>query len=189
VVVAPLVRCNAAGQVGFLGEPERINVLLLRARDGIILIGSASTLLRARSATARKLWGGVLGELKARGAVLQGLPAVCKRHGRPAAVQLDNPSAFLAAVPHGGCTEPCDQTLPCGHKCPLRCHALDSVHARIACIETVSSFCDAGHLLLHRCGAQPGPCQACQAVKAIRCEERQKLRELVSGKAPAGVGL
>ncbi|KAL6759021.1 P-loop containing nucleoside triphosphate hydrolase protein, partial [Haematococcus lacustris] len=37
IVVASLVRSNSAGKVGFLKEPERINVLLSRARHGMIL--------------------------------------------------------------------------------------------------------------------------------------------------------
>jgi superfamily I DNA and/or RNA helicase len=44
VVIASLVRSNDSGSVGFLKEPERINVLLSRARHGLVLIGNSNTL-------------------------------------------------------------------------------------------------------------------------------------------------
>ncbi len=59
VVIASLVRCNDAGSVGFLKERQRINVLLSRARQGLIIIGSAATLQGAKNADARKHWGKV----------------------------------------------------------------------------------------------------------------------------------
>ncbi|KAL6759018.1 P-loop containing nucleoside triphosphate hydrolase protein, partial [Haematococcus lacustris] len=60
IVVASLVRSNSAGKVGFLKEPERINVLLSRARHGMILIGNADTLRNASSSAAKSHWGRVL---------------------------------------------------------------------------------------------------------------------------------
>jgi hypothetical protein len=38
VVLISLVRCNDAGSIGFLKEPERVNVLLSRARHGMIIV-------------------------------------------------------------------------------------------------------------------------------------------------------
>jgi hypothetical protein len=69
VVVASLVRSNSKGTVGFLREPERINVLLSRARDGLILIGNSTTLRNASSAAARKHWSVVLDQLEASGSL------------------------------------------------------------------------------------------------------------------------
>ena len=43
-IITSLVRSNSAGRIGFLSEPERLNVLLSRARNGHIFIGSKDTL-------------------------------------------------------------------------------------------------------------------------------------------------
>lgn len=40
IIIASLVRSNAAGKIGFLYEPQRVNVLLSRARDALILVGN-----------------------------------------------------------------------------------------------------------------------------------------------------
>ncbi len=114
MVVASLVRSNAAGSVGFLREPERINVLLSRARHGMVLIGNSHTLRNAKSVEARRHWGVVLEKLEAGGAVAPGFPAVCVNHGT--LVSLATPGAFAVGSPHGGCSRPCDHVLPCGHR-------------------------------------------------------------------------
>ena len=146
-MIASLVRCNDAGNVGFLREPERINVLLSRARHGLILIGSASTLRNAKSAEARRHWGKVLGLLEQRSSVLTGFPAQCQMHGT--VTMLDSPEAFEKHAPQGGCNRPCDETMPCGHKCTLPCHAYDRGHLKVKCPELVYEFCSASppHLI------------------------------------------
>lgn len=40
IVIVSLTRSNAAGKIGFLSEAQRVNVLLSRARDGLILVGN-----------------------------------------------------------------------------------------------------------------------------------------------------
>lgn len=147
VVVASLVRCNDRGSVGFLREPERINVLLSRARHGMFIIGSAGTLRRASSADARRHWGKVLGILDGRASVLRGLPACCQQHGTLSL--LTSPEDFSKHAPQGGCRLPCGKTMSCGHICPLHCHSYDLGHERVACRVLVHEFCSADppHLL------------------------------------------
>ena len=65
IVVASLVRCNDHGQIGFLKEPQRANVLLSRARIGMILIGSANT-IRA-SVKGQETWLPLFDHLQAKG--------------------------------------------------------------------------------------------------------------------------
>ena len=45
IVIVSLVRSTAHGKIGFLNEAQRVNVLLSRARDGLILVGNPKCLL------------------------------------------------------------------------------------------------------------------------------------------------
>jgi hypothetical protein len=148
VVVASLVRSNLHGSVGFLREPERINVLLSRARHGLILIGNAEFLLNAKSYAAREHWGRLLGTLRDSKSIVSGLPAQCQVHGTRAS--LSSPAAFLEHTPQGGCHMPCGQKMPCGHTCPLRCHPADQAHERVLCSQLVYTYCSEGHLTSRR---------------------------------------
>jgi hypothetical protein len=148
VVIASLVRSNDDGAVGFMREPERIDVLNSRARLGFILIGNSNTFRRSKNAEARKHWGEVLEKLEHTGSLLTGLPAQCQQHGTR--VLLDSPQAFTEKSPSGGCCLPCDEKLPCGHICHLRCHAYDRSHEHIMCTEPQYDFCGEGHLVVRK---------------------------------------
>ena len=43
-VIISLVRSNATGEIGFLGDTRRINVALTRARRKLIVIGDSATI-------------------------------------------------------------------------------------------------------------------------------------------------
>jgi hypothetical protein len=179
VVVASLVRSNSAGKVGFLREPERINVLMSRARCGMILIGNSHTLRSASSLAARKHWGVVLSQLEARGCIVPGLPGVCQIHQRSLLPLLDGLTAFNERAPDGGCLQPCNALLPCGHLCPLSCHAYDREHKLIQCREMVMTRCDQGHLITKRCGARDPPCPTCVEIRRVRRAALESLEKLV----------
>jgi helicase required for RNAi-mediated heterochromatin assembly 1 len=75
---------------------------------------------------------------------------------------------------------PCGETLPCGHKCPLRCHPYDSGHARVRCQESVPSFCQQGHLTIRKCSDPADkPCSTCTKLAEIRDKARQARMEQV----------
>lgn len=179
LVVASLVRCNSKGSVGFLREPERINVLMSRARQGLILIGSAHTLLHASSTAAREHWGVVLQQLQAAGQIYTGLPAVCQQHSFRLPM-LDSAAAFLQHSPDGGCKEPCMAKLACGHTCKLRCHAYDRSHEHIKCEEPVYDLCSAGHLTTRQCSDDKSVCSTCIEIRQMEESARQEQLRLVS---------
>ena len=43
IFIASLTRSNDNGDIGFMAAPQRLNCLLSRARDGLIIIGNAGT--------------------------------------------------------------------------------------------------------------------------------------------------
>lgn len=173
LVIASLVRCNSKGSVGFLREPERINVLMSRAREGLILIGSSHTLLNASSTSARKHWGEVLQRLQADGRIYPGLPAICQQHSFKLPM-LDSAAAFSEHAPDGGCNRPCLAKLPCGHTCKLRCHAYDVDHQRVRCEEPVYELCSQGHLTTRLCSQEVGVCSTCLEIRRLQDEERRE---------------
>jgi hypothetical protein len=180
IVVASLVRCNSSGKVGFLREPERINVLMSRARQGLILIGSSHTLLHASDPAARKHWGVVLQQLQAAGHIYPGLPAVCQQHSFKLPL-LSSAAAFLEHAPDGGCNRPCMAVLPCGHTCKLRCHAFHRDHSRVKCEELVFDLCSEGHLTTRLCSDTKSVCSTCDDIRRLQEKERKEQQKLVSG--------
>lgn len=56
VVVFSAVRASTRGGVGFLADTRRLNVALTRAKRGLVVVGSASTLQRDRVWRAWLQW-------------------------------------------------------------------------------------------------------------------------------------
>ena len=187
VVVASLVRSNPERKIGHLQEPERVNVLLSRARHGMILLGNAKTLMnaRVRPGAPKDLWKNILKTLQTDGSLLAGLPLVCQNHPQQASTA-NTPGAFAKCAPDGGCTRPCDVALSCGHKCRLRCHSYDPDHTRkmVLCEQPVNDRCEKGHVIARPCyysgldskarAAMEVECKACEAEAA----ERQRLKKI-----------
>ena len=102
-MVASLTRSNKSNAIGFMDSPERLNVLLSRARDGLILIGNSQTFLRSRKGGT--LWRQLFTLLEKGQYIYQGFPIKCERHPERVIV-LKRAVDFDKLCPDGGCTEP-----------------------------------------------------------------------------------
>ena len=129
IILLSLVRCNDAGNIGFLHDEGRVTVLLSRARDGLIILGNRETLTSSRKGAA--LWNGIFHNLDAHNQVFEGLPIKCMLHDTPEL--LTTVESFDRCSPNGGCSANCGVQLACGHMCPKRCHYLDRDHRNTTC--------------------------------------------------------
>lgn len=85
-----------------MSSPQRLNVLLSRARDALIIIGNAETFVNSRKGGA--LWSRLIDLLKWDGHLYEGLPVRCERH-RDKFALLCKPEEFDRECPDGGCRE------------------------------------------------------------------------------------
>ncbi|MCJ1382149.1 hypothetical protein MMC17_005261 [Xylographa soralifera] len=169
IVVISLTRSNDRHDIGFMSSPERLNVLLSRARNALILIGNPTTFLKSRK--GQDLWRRFFSLLKQGSHVYEGFPVKCERHPDRTSI-LRDPKDF-ELCPDGGCNEPCNVTLQCDvHTCPQRCHQLFD-HSKMACQQIVKAKCPTGHVLAWKCSAsKPVPCRTCEN------EKREKERKI-----------
>lgn len=86
-----------------MAAPERLNVLLSRARNVLILVGNSETFVSSRK--GKKCWKPLIDQLKADGHLYDGLPVKCEQHPQKTAI-LQKPEDFDREVPDGGCSEP-----------------------------------------------------------------------------------
>jgi hypothetical protein len=86
-----------------MSSPQRVNVLLSRARDALIMIGNADTFMGSRK--GKEVWVPLMDQLKREGHVYEGFPVQCEKHlDRKALITSGN--AFETLCPDGGCSEP-----------------------------------------------------------------------------------
>ncbi|KAI0129728.1 hypothetical protein BJ170DRAFT_578563 [Xylariales sp. AK1849] len=126
VVVVSLVRSNEQDKCGFLSTPNRINVLLSRARHGMYLIGNSKTYGHV------PMWAKVLKILHDHENVGTQLELQCARHP-DACMLVSRADHFLQFAPEGGCMLRCDRRLSCGHSCINRCHS-EVLHNAVKCL-------------------------------------------------------
>jgi len=157
IVIASLVRGNADHNIGFLREPERVNVLLSRARVCELIIGNRATLEGARGSNAPlrggQLWRKILGHLDSCGNVFCGLPVICQSHSKEAV--LHTAKEIAENCPDGGCLQRCAQLLECGHPCTKQCHVGPCVKCSVLCRDK----CPRGHSIVRECSDGPPKCQ------------------------------
>lgn len=157
IIIISLVRSNPENNIGFLKEPERVNVMLSRAKICEIIIGNSETLTQSRGGS---LWQKILNHLKCCGSFLEGLPVQCQTHPEERQC-LKTPEDFAKHCSDGGCTKICGNDLECGHKCTARCHGATGTCSTL-CRVGVDTVC-AGkikHPLKMRCGGKLPKCEA-----------------------------
>ncbi|KAI6121074.1 hypothetical protein F5141DRAFT_1200869 [Pisolithus sp. B1] len=166
-----------SNSIGFMDSPERLNVLISRARNGLILIGNSATFERSKK--GGKLWTDFLDLMRKGGYVFGGFPVKCEKHPDKRRV-MEQPEDFDAYAPDGGCTEPCGILLKCNvHPCALKCHPLrtapnqPNIHATMLCKALLRDKCSAGtHTVTWQCHAgRPSNCRHCK-------EEMKRLEQL-----------
>jgi len=206
IVIASLVRSNTDGKLGFLGKADaeqRVNVLCTRARCGLILIGNSSCLAKS------PLWDRLLGFLRERGSVYDGLPVKCQSHGAlvdPSTLQ--SPCKLEQLVTRGaGCASRCDTVLDCGHPCPFHCHPFSHNQVRCPhlvptrcranahhinricceqsppdCCVVVVDQCEHAHPVVRKCFETCTRCRMCEVLKTGEAEESKLAAEFTQGK-------
>lgn len=102
-MIGSLTRSNDNGDIGFMSAPERLNVLLSRARISLILIGNADTFMTSRR--GKDTWMPLLEQLKDQKHMYDGLPVRCEQHPQKLRI-IQNVRDFDTECPDGGCAEP-----------------------------------------------------------------------------------
>jgi AAA domain len=103
IVLVSMTRSNKQHDIGFMAAPERLNVLLSRARDGLIMIGNSETFINARK--GKEVWRKLFDHLKQNDHVFEGFPVKCEKHPDRFGL-LSSAEDFETHCPDGGCNEP-----------------------------------------------------------------------------------
>ena len=103
IVVVSLTRSNENSNIGFMDAPERLNVLLSRARNALIMIGNSQTFIRSRK--GNQTWTQLFAMLENGGHIYKGYPLKCEKHPERTTIMC-NPVDFDAECPDGGCKQP-----------------------------------------------------------------------------------
>ncbi|KAJ3930107.1 MAG: P-loop containing nucleoside triphosphate hydrolase protein [Lentinula lateritia] len=169
IIITSLTRSNTNHDIGFMSAPERLNVLLSRARNGLIMIGNADTFTNARRGS--ELWTKFFGLLKRDRHIYEGFPIKCERHPDRMSL-LREAIDFDMKTPDGGCLEDCGTMLKCGlHCCPSKCHQLAD-HSKMACEAIVQFKCPKNHNQRYKCSE--GPLLSCKKCDQEADEVKRK---------------
>lgn len=102
IVIVSLTRSNSTGDIGFLSARERLNVLLSRARNCIIMLGNMETFMHSKK--GHETWVPFFTSLKLKNYLYDGLPVRCVNHPDRKSL-LKKPSDFDQCCPDGGCAK------------------------------------------------------------------------------------
>ncbi|KAL4424087.1 hypothetical protein ABPG75_001388 [Micractinium tetrahymenae] len=158
IIILSLVRSNPNNVIGFLKLPNRVNVLLSRARQGMYIIANHACLLGSRNAG---IWPKVVEMLDGDGLVGPTLQLACQKHPEHQTT-IAHWRDFALHASDGGCHLSCDQRLGCGHACPRqagKCHSNDPGHRLARCMKPCLRMHEGcGHPCARLCWQECGPC-------------------------------
>ncbi|KAI8979973.1 RNA helicase [Pilobolus umbonatus] len=181
IIILSLVRSNSSGQIGFLKVANRVCVGLSRAKHGMYILGNAS-LLCEKSV----LWNEIVANIEDHSDKMIGSKLVLKCSRHCATTKIQWPVDF-SEVEEGGCTLPCNETLPCGHKCELKCHPYD--HEEVLCRRPCEKELPCRHPCTGKCFENCRECQfivsaklPCQHIITDMCHKIRKAAINPAGK-------
>lgn len=167
IVLLSLVRSNLQGKVGFLNISNRVCVALSRARMGLYCICNSAMLGQVN------LWSNIFCTLRQKNQIGNALTLCCQNHPNRR-VKASCAEDFKQA-PEGGCTQPCEFRLDCGHVCASVCHPYDPEHQKYKCVKQCQEIlCDLGHKCPFVCH-RPCPEECTVKVEKIipQCQHKQ----------------
>ncbi|KAH7098469.1 P-loop containing nucleoside triphosphate hydrolase protein, partial [Auriculariales sp. MPI-PUGE-AT-0066] len=170
IVIISLTRSNSRNDIGFMFSPERLNVLLSRARNACIIIGNTDTFRNSRK--GGDLWTKLFDFMSNKGNIYNGLPVRCERH--PVRLGYSANLKTLTKVAGWWMPTACGVLLSCGqHQCPSKCHWI-SDHSKMACEIKLTYICQFGHKKLYMCSN--GPPQTCSECEKEAKEEKERIK-------------
>jgi hypothetical protein len=189
IILVSLVRSSITqggdvrGTIGFLKTPNRINVLMSRAKHGLYLVGHGA-LLRQKS----PLWATIIEKMVEDGSFADGLPIHCQKHPDDHRV-IKNATDFQTLAPNGGCLRPCGLRLPqCGHVCRMLCHTDRASHTTIYCLQPCLRLHDGcGHACPKPCGDDCGKCEVVVGSITLPCGHTYQNAKCWESKKPQKV--
>ncbi|OQR68517.1 NFX1-type zinc finger-containing protein 1-like [Tropilaelaps mercedesae] len=160
IVIVSFVRSNMHDTIGFLKTLNRLCVAFSRARHGLFCVGNLAMI-----ASKQKKFENILESIKA--SVHDHLKLRCDKHKR--VTKIKDPDDFRT-VAEGGCGEPCDYRLNCGHTCPHQCHGYDDEHNNVCCRRPFSKkFPECGHTCDYLCDTPFYYCTIKVTKKLVKC--------------------
>nr|XP_055068724.1 NFX1-type zinc finger-containing protein 1 isoform X2 [Misgurnus anguillicaudatus] len=172
IIILSLVRSNFERRVGFLNISNRVCVALSRAKMGLYCIGNMDML------GSVKLWSNILHSLRETEQVGHALTLSCVNH--PDKKALVSCADDFKSAPEGGCDQPCQYRLDCGHVCTRMCHPYDAEHKEYKCLKDCPKLlCELGHKCQKRCYQECGKCRvaiekvipSCQHTQTVPCHQ------------------
>ncbi|XP_016333043.1 NFX1-type zinc finger-containing protein 1-like isoform X2 [Sinocyclocheilus anshuiensis] len=168
IIILSLVRSNLQRRVGFLNISNRVCVALSRSKMGLFCIGNMDML------SSVTLWSNILHTLRESGQVGRALTLSCQNH--PDKQILASCSDDFRGAPEGGCDQPCQFRLDCGHVCTRMCHPYDVEHKEYKCMKDCQKvLCELKHKCTRRCYKECGECQVLLDKIIPSCQHSQKV--------------
>ncbi|KAJ8042125.1 NFX1-type zinc finger-containing protein 1 [Holothuria leucospilota] len=141
IILVSFVRSNEEGKIGFLKVPNRVCMNLSRAKKGLYCVGNFTLMSKCSN-----LWKVIVKDLQKRESIGRNLKLLCRNH-QNIYTEVSHADDF-AKVSDGGCSEPCNARLNCGHTCQKKCHPEDKEHRDIRCMKPCVKKCKAQ---IHKC--------------------------------------